>query len=77
LTYSNRIYKLKFDGFLINHPSSCLSQLTTPPQAGGVCTRNYSFIFPLTLTLPQGEGIGGNPTASGWGIKKISIKTIK
>jgi hypothetical protein len=22
---------------------------------------------------PQGEGISANPTASGWGIKKISI----
>ncbi len=26
--------------------------------------------------LPQGEGIGGNPTASGWGIKKNSINSI-
>jgi hypothetical protein len=48
-------------------------RLTTPPQAGGVCKRNYPIIFPLTLTLSLKEGIDGNPTASGWGIKKISI----
>jgi len=43
-------------------------KLTTPPKAGRVCTRNYSFIFPLTLTLslrerelaetpPQADGV--------------------
>jgi hypothetical protein len=39
----------------------------------------YPLLYPLALknlwvrVSPQGEGIGGNPTASGWGIKKISI----
>jgi len=43
-------------------------QLTTPPQAVGVCKRNYPIIFPLTLTLslrerelvetpPQADGV--------------------
>jgi hypothetical protein len=47
-------------------------KLTAPPQAVGVCKRNYPIIFPLTLTLSLREReLFGNPAASGWGIKSL------
>jgi hypothetical protein len=48
------------------------TELTTPPQAVGVCKRNYLIIFPLTLTLSLREReLAETPSQADGVLKKL------
>jgi len=51
-------------------------ELTAPPQAVGVCKRNYPIIFPLTLTLSLREReLSETPPQADGVLKEFNKKT--